>query len=360
MPPRPPSIDSVARIAGVSRSAVSRAYTPGASVAPATRARIDEAARQVGYRPNLLARSLSRQHSRTIGIAVTRLDNPFNAVLLQQLALGLRRAGYGVRLFVSQGDDDADPGMEEIIQHRVDALIVCAIGLTSTLGEECKALNMPVVMVNRRTDDNAATCITGDNYAGSACIARFLVACGHRRFAFIGGTPGSSTSRDRQAGFTEALREIGATPPLVAEGLWDAQVAAAATRTLFAVPEPPDALFCANDHMAAAALAVATRDYGRVAGRDLSVVGFDDTSHAATIAGLTTYAQPVAVLAERAIAEALAMIAGEAASGTLIVPGHLVVRGSSRKPDGCRHHAGETVWEADTASPKETGEWVQT
>ncbi|RYD25195.1 MAG: LacI family transcriptional regulator, partial [Lysobacteraceae bacterium] len=208
MPSRPPSIDSVARIAGVSRSAVSRAYTPGASVAPATRARIDEAARQVGYRPNLLARSLSRQHSRTIGIAVTRLDNPFNAVLLQQLALGLRRAGYGVRLFVSRGDDDADPGMEEIIQHRVDALIVCAIELTSTLGKECKALNMPVVMVNRRTDDNTATCITGDNYAGSACIARFLVACGHRRFAFIGGTPGSSTSRDRQAGFVSDCQSV--------------------------------------------------------------------------------------------------------------------------------------------------------
>lgn len=353
MPSRPPSIDSVARIAGVSRSAVSRAYTPGASVAPATRARIDEAARQVGYRPNLLARSLSRQHSHTIGIAITRLDNPFNAVLLQQLSLDLREAGYGIRLFVSHGDEDADPGLEELVHHRVDALIVCAIGLTSTLGEECAALGIPVVMVNRRTADSAAACITGDNYAGGACIARFLVACGHRHFAFIGGTPGSSTNRDRLAGFTNALCEIGAAPPQVMDGLWDARIAAATARTLFAAPEPPDAVFCANDHMATAALAVATQEYGRVAGQDLSVVGFDDTPQAAMAAGLTTYAQPVAAMAEGAVAAALAMINGEGGAGTLIVPGRLVVRGSSRKPDGCNGHAGETVWGGGPAAPKE-------
>lgn len=356
MPSRPPSIDAVARVAGVSRSAVSRAFTPGASVAPATRARIADAARQIGYRPNLLARSLSHQRSRTIGIAVTRLDNPFNAVLLQQLALGFRSAGYSVRLFVSHGDEDADPGLEEIVQHRVDALIVCAIGLTSTLGQECSALGIPVVMVNRHADDSDAACVVGNNRAGGACVARFLVACGHRRFAFIGGTPGSSTSRDRQAGFVDGLREMDMASPLIAEGLWDAEVAASAARTLLGAAEPPDALFCANDHMAAAAVAVAIREFGRVAGDDLSVVGFDDIPQTGMGRGLTTYAQPVAVLAERAVAIAVAMIHGEVGAERLIVPGRLIVRGSSRLPDGCRQEAVETLWEAGPSGWKSAGE----
>jgi DNA-binding LacI/PurR family transcriptional regulator len=356
MPSRPPSIDEVARIAGVSRSAVSRAYTPGASVAPATRERIATAARQIGYSPNLLARSLSRQQSKTIGIAVTRLDNLFNAILLQRIALGLRSAGYGVRLFVSHGDEDADPGLEEIVQHRVDALIVCAIGLTSTLAMECSALGIPVVMVNRRTDDTTTACVTGDNRVGGACIARFLAACGHRRFAFMGGTPGSSTSRDRQAGFIEALHDLNMPAPQIVAGMWDTHVASSAARSLFAAHEPPDALFCANDHMATAALTVATREFGLVAGDDVSIVGFDDTPCVANGAGLTTYAQPMAALADHAVAAALAMIGGKAADGPLIIPGRLVVRGSSRVPDGCRRQDGETIWEAAFPSTRETGE----
>lgn len=342
---RPPSIDEVARIAGVSRSAVSRAYTPGASVAPATRERIAAAAREVGYRPNLLARSLSRQQSCTVGIAVTRLENAFNAMLLEHLSFALSDAGYGIRLFVSRGDEDADPELQEIVQHRVDAMIVCAIGLTSALAQDCAGLGIPVVMVNRCTDEGGTASIVGDNRAGGACVARFLLACGHRRFAFIGGTPDSSTSRDRQAGFVGALADAGALPPAIAAGLWDVRTAASATRALLAAPEPPDALFCANDHMAAAAMSVATCEFGRVPGRDLSIVGFDDTPPAAIGSGLTTYAQPVAAMAERAVATALAMIDGGHAPGLAIIPGRLVVRGSSRRPArGCERVAEEVVW----------------
>lgn len=344
MPVRAPSISEVARRAGVSRSAVSRAYTMGASVAPATRARIAEAADALGYRPNLLARSLSRQTSRTIGIAITRLHNPFNATLLQELSLALQARGYGIRLFISRGDDDPDPGVAELVAHRVDALVACAIGLSSTLATDCAAIGLPVVLVNRRTDASGSASVTGDNYAGGATVARFLLACGHRRMAFIGGTPGASTSRDRCDGFTAVLAAAGAMTPLMAAGLWDAGVAADVARAMLGAAEPPDAIFCANDHMAAAVLTVATQMFGRTPGRDLSIIGFDDTPEAATGVGLTTYAQPVAALAERAVAAVLAMIEGAAAE-CLIVPGRLIVRGSSRTPDaGCHAADRMTIW----------------
>lgn len=345
MPNRPPSISEVARMAGVSRSAVSRAYTRGASVAPATRQRITEAARTLGYRPNLLARSLSRRASRTVGIAITRLGNPFNATLLQALSLALQAHGYGIRLFVSHGDHDADPGLDDLVEHRVDALIACAIDLGSTLAHDCAAMGLPVVMVNRRTDGPGPACVTGDNRAGGAMVARFLLACGHRRFGFIGGTPGASTSRDRCTGFVETLAAAGVAPPRVAPGMWDAAVAGTVARHMLATPDPPDAIFCANDDMAMAVLTVAVQTFGRVPGDDLSIVGFDDTPQASNGIGLTTFSQPVALLAERAVAAALAMIDGTPAPPAEIVPGRLIVRGSSRRPaPGCHDDGGVTVW----------------
>lgn len=343
MTPRPPTIDDVAARAAVSRSAVSRTFTTGASVAPATREKVLSAARALGYRPNLLARSLSTRRSRTVGIAAARLENPFNAQLLQALAGELRVQGYGVRLFIASGDADNDPSLGEITDHRVDAVIACAIGLASTLRDDCAALGVPVVTVNRRSGTGHALSILGDNRQGGACVARFLLTCGHQRFAWLGGAPDASTSRDREAGYAQTLAAAGAAPPIIVGNHWEAAAGAEATRALLARPDRPDALFCANDQLAAAAIGVAVRDFGLRLGRDLSVVGYDDVLGLADACDLSSFSQPIAAMATAAVAATVAALDG-AASGDAVLPGRLVVRGSSRRPAGCIEEDGCHVW----------------
>jgi len=341
---RVPTLDEVARLAGVSTSAVSRTYTPGASVSGKTREKVLAAASALGYRPNLLARSLSTGRTRTVGIAVTRLENSFHAELLAHLSRGLREAGFGVRLFVSAGDEDADPGIGEVLRYRVDALVLCAIGLSSRMENECAAAGVPVVLVNRTTMAPKAACVTGANRQGGETVAAFLLAAGHRRFGFIAGTEGASTSGERFEGYRQVLAEAGAPPPMVGRGDFDAGRAAEAARRMLSAPNAPDAVFCANDHMAIAVQMVAMRDCGRVPGQDLSVVGFDDTL-AARMVGLTTFSQSAAGHAAAAIAMVSDQIEDLPPGARRVVEGELIVRGSARLPaEGLRTVGSVTTW----------------
>lgn len=337
----------VAQRAGVSQSAVSRSFTPGASVSAATRARVEAAAQALGYRPNLIARSLITRRSRVIGVAVAYLENPFYPALLEALSVALEAAGYRVLLFTARPGANTDPMLEEVLRYRVDALVLASIGLSSRFARECRQAGVPVVLMNRRTEDAGASSVTADNAGGAALIARFLAAGGHRRPGFIAGAEGVSTSRDRELAFATALRELGIGPPLRAVGHYDFAGAEAATRALLSAAEPPDALFCANDHMGFAALGVARREFGREVGRDLSIVGFDDAGPAGWPAlDLTTYAQPLAPMVARVVATLLAQLADAAAPPAQeVVPGALLLRGSARVPGtGVVTEQGRQVW----------------
>lgn len=334
-PPKPPTIGDVAAAAGVSRSAVSRTFTEGASAAPGTRAKVRRAAEALGYRPNAIARSLTTRRSHVVAISTVRLENGFNAGLLQAMALGLDAIGLRTLLFPIAGTSiDADPSLDEILRHRVDAVVLLATRLSSRFSAECAAAGVPVVLVNRTARGGAASSVTGDNFGGARRIADFLLAGGHRRFAFLAGVEGSSNSRDRERGFTERLREAGLPAPLRAAGRFDRALASEAVRRLLAVPEPPDALFCANDHMALAALDTARREFGLGVGREISIVGFDDAPSAA-LSGvdLTSFSQPVDAMARRAVA-AIADVLADPTRAVVheTIAGELVVRGTARLP----------------------------
>jgi DNA-binding LacI/PurR family transcriptional regulator len=206
---KPATIDDVARIAGVSRSAVSRAYTPGASVSGVTRAKVAEAAAKLGYRPNLVARSLSTRRSNTIAIALTRLENGFHAEALQELSLRLAEIGFRVLLFITDHHSDDDPPVDTVLRHQVDAIILLSMRLSSHFALECAAAGVPVVLFNRTTDFAAVPAVTGDNAGGGAMVAEFLLEGGHQRIAIMTGFEDSSTSRDREMGFTERLLASG-------------------------------------------------------------------------------------------------------------------------------------------------------
>ncbi|QYU66714.1 LacI family DNA-binding transcriptional regulator [Leptolyngbya sp. 15MV] len=339
----------VAQRAGVSQSAVSRAFTPGASVSAETRARVLEAARALGYRPNAIARSLVARRSRIIGVAMANLHNLFYPDVLEALSRGLRARGYQVLLFTPEAGRSADPLLREVLDWRVDGLILASTTLSSAVAEECRAAGIPVLLFNRTARGAEVSSVTGENFRGGRVVAEFLAAGGHRRMGFIAGIENSSTSRDRERGFAGWLAENGFAPPLRDVGQYRFDAAAQATRTLLARPDRPDAVFCANDLMATATMEVARHEFGLRIPRDLSVIGFDDTAPARWPSfSLTSFAQPLGPMVDAAIGLMAEMIENRAAPVRhAVLRGELMVRGSARMPpEGCVSREGALVWRA--------------
>ncbi|MCT4707006.1 LacI family DNA-binding transcriptional regulator [Enterobacteriaceae bacterium H16N7] len=331
---RPVTSYDVAKHAGVSQSAVSRAYTAGGKVSDATRKKILQAAEELGYRPSFVARSLITRRSNQIGIVVPGLVNPFYAELLDRLTQVCKATGYQVLLFSTFRDDDTDPVLEEVLRHRVEALFLVSASLSSRFAQECARSGLPVVLLNRKNEAQSVSSVTSDNVAGGEKIADFLLAGGHQRMAFMAGRESSSTSRDRELGFTERLKALGAGEPLRIQGNYTLPEAMTATRTLLDSPVPPDALFCANDIMAIGALNVVAGERGMTPGKDISIVGFDNIAMAAwPLFGLTTYEQPV----EEMVAVAMEILQDNLAHAQTpvskrILGGRLLVRTSARLP----------------------------
>ncbi len=324
-----PTAHDVARLAGVSQSAVSRAFTEGASISAKTRARVAAVADQLGYRPNILARSLTKQSSNVIGVVFGHFDNPFFTLALDCFVDVLSHRGLRTLLFTAGTNASADAQVAELLSYRVSAVILMAVNLSSTLAAECARSNIPVVMFNRTTgEEHAAFTVTGDNAAGAAAIASRFLATGRRRIAFMAGYDDSSTSHQREAAFFAALACAGMAEPRRVAGNYTRIGAIEATRGLFAsATERPDALFCANDFMAIAAIETMRTEFGLVPGRHCAVAGFDDIPMAAWPSFLlTTYSQPVDLM----VARAVAFIDGEAGGARdVMVQGELILRSTA-------------------------------
>ena len=323
--PRPPTAHDVARLAGVSQSAVSRAFTEGASISAKTREKVIAAASALGYRPNILARSLTMESSKLVGMVVGSFDNPFFAAALDRFTASLSQRGLRTLLLTAETNATVDEQVAELLSYRVRAVILLAVNLSSTLAAECARSGIPVVLFNRTTeDDQGGFTVTGDNAAGAAAIAARFMATGKRRIAFMAGYEDSSTSRQREAAFRSALAAAGLPEPRRAIGYYTRAGAIAAIRALLADPaDRPDALFCANDMMALAAIET-MRGMGLEPGRDCAVAGFDDIPMAAWPSfALTTYSQPIDAM----VAQAVAFITDDAADQrNVVIAGELKLR----------------------------------
>lgn len=330
------SID-VARLAGVSRSAVSRVFTPGASVSAHTAEKVRDAAEKLGYRPNVLARSLITGRSRMIGLVVAYLDNYFYPEALEKLSNALQAEGYHVLIFMaSQTAGNIDTVLEEILDYQVDGIIMASVALSSELTARCQAAGVPVMLFNRAQDDAGISAVTSDNRAGGRAVAQFLLDGGHKRFGHIAGWEGASTQRDREQGFADGLGEAGIDRYDREVGNFQIDEARAAARRMFDRPDRPDAVFAANDHMAFAVMDVLRYELGLSVPGDVSVVGFDDVPPASWPAyDLTTVRQRANLMVERTVATLLKMIEQPGARAEQhVLPAPLVVRGSARIPEG--------------------------
>ncbi len=326
----------VARLAGVSQSAVSRVFTPGASASEKTVQKVRAAAEQLGYRPNVLARSLITGRTRMIGLVVAYLDNMFYPLALELLSRALQAKGYHVLMFMAPNSKETiAPVMQELLDYQVDGIITASVAMTNDLTTRCEAAGIPVVMFNRGQDDPRLSEVTSDNVGGGRKVANFLVAGGHKRIAHIMGWQGSSTGRDRASGFATGLAEAGMQAVMVVDGMYARETAAALARQMFTGPDRPDAVFVGNDHMAFAVLDVLRGDLGLRVPDDVSVVGYDDVPLSAWPAySLTTIRQPVNRMVEATVETLLARIEGEGdpTPRKIRIDGPLMVRGSARVP----------------------------
>ena len=244
----------VAELAGVSQSAVSRVFTPGASASTKTTTKVKEAALRLGYRPNSIARAMVSGKSRIIGVVVAYLENQFYPEALERLSNHLQEKGYHVLIFMAGKDRQSiDNVIEEILDYQVDGIIAASVSMSSGLSERCRSAGIPMVLFNRAQDEPDMSAVTSDNIEGGKKIAKYLINSGHKKISYIAGWEGASTQRDRETGFTSVLNEAGMDLHSRRVGNFVLEESREATRSMFS-DDPPDAVFVANDHMALAVM----------------------------------------------------------------------------------------------------------
>lgn len=322
----------VARLAGVSQSAVSRFFTPGTSVSKKTAEKVRLAAEELGYRPNVLARSLITGRSRIIGLVVAYLENYFYPEAVERLSKTLQDEGYHVLVFIASMDaENGDRVAQEILDHQVDGIVLASASMSSGLAARCRAMGVPVVLFNRLQDDVRLSAVTSDNHRGGRLVADHFLRLGHRWMGYIAGNEGASTQRDREAGFLQGLAQAGFTLRRREVGDFSHDKAQEAARRLFARPNPPTAVFVCNDHMAFAVVDVLRFEMNLRVPEDVSVAGFDDVPPSRWKAyDLTTVRQNV----EGMVAETVAILMDAIRSGShaprrVVLASELIPRGST-------------------------------
>ena len=326
----------VAKKAGVSQSAVSRVFTPGASASRTTIDKVKKAANDLGYRPNVLARAMVSGKSRIIGVVVAYLENQFYPEALERLSNSLQAQGYHVLIFMAgKNMQSLDDVVEEILDYQVDGIVAASVAMSSTLAERCKFAGVPMVLFNRSQDLPSMSAVTSDNIAGGRKVAEFLISGNHKKIGYISGWEGASTQRDREAGFISCLANSGFTLHNRQVGNFVMEEAKEATRKMFS-SDPPDAVFVANDHMALAVMDTLRYEIGLKIPQDVSVIGYDDVPASAWPAyDLTTVRQPVNKMVQETVEILIEKINNaEIEPRRVKIDGPLIIRGSARLPEG--------------------------
>jgi DNA-binding LacI/PurR family transcriptional regulator len=332
---RRPTIYDVARLAGVSTATVSRALNGTAPIADATRAAIDDAIEQLGYRPNPIARSLVTRSTQTIALLLPDITNPFYAELVSGIQQLMLEGDQSMVLCTTNGDPEQEARYLRLLRAKhVDGALVDGLGLAPERIAAFVEDGFPIVCLDRDVDFPTIPLVQVDNRLGARLATDYLISLGHTRIAHITGAE-AQISDAREAGYREALHGAGIEPDpsLVAPGDFTEAGGHAAMRVLLESGARFTAIFCANDLSAMGALN-SVLSSGRKVPLDLSIVGFDDVRLAPyTSPPLTTIHQPAAEMARHATELLLDLIGGKQPTEMrrLFAP-TLVVRGSTGPP----------------------------
>ncbi|HSP71678.1 MAG TPA: LacI family DNA-binding transcriptional regulator [Gaiellaceae bacterium] len=311
--PSRPTIYDVARLAGVSTATVSRALNGTGRIAPATRAAIDDAVAQLGYRPNTIARSLVTRSTQTIAVLLPDITNPFYAELVrgvQQLAL---ERDYTMLLCMTEGDPAQEEKYLEVLRAKqVDGALVDGLVLPPGRIARFVREGFPIVCLDRDVDSAAVPLVQVDNRQGARIATEHLLALGHRQIAHVSGAT-SGIADQRVAGYRDALAAVGLAPDprLIAPGDFTEEGGFHAAQELISSSAPFTAVFAAND-LSAIGVLNALAQAGRPVPEAVSVVGFDDVRLASfTSPPLTTVHQPAAEIARLATEILLDLVHGQ-------------------------------------------------
>jgi DNA-binding LacI/PurR family transcriptional regulator len=332
---RRPTIYDVARLAGVSTATVSRALNGTAPIAVTTRAAIDDAIAQLGYRPNPIARSLVTRSTQTIALLLPDITNPFYAELVSGIQQLMLEGDQSMLLCTTNGDPEQEARYLRLLRAKhVDGALVDGLGLAPERIAAFVEDGFPIVCLDRDVDFPTIPVVQVDNRLGARIATDYLVSLGHTRIAHITGAP-ARISDERVGGYREALQTAGLEPhpELIAAGDFTEAGGHAAMRSLLESSARFTAVFCANDLSAMGALG-SVLSSGRKVPLDLSIVGFDDVRLAPyTSPPLTTIHQPAAEIARYATELLLALIRGEQPGSMrrLFAP-TLIVRASAGPP----------------------------
>ncbi len=329
----PVSAYDVARLAGVSQAAVSRSFTPGGRVSKEMRDKVLKAADTLGYRPNLIARSLSLGRSDIIGIVFGIPEMAAHVATFKALSSRLVAAGKQIMVFTTdERDYVADVHIEDLLKYRIDALVLISANIAPAVAAQCRETGIPVISVTRltRMTDHMRG-VTVASADAAATIVDHLAGQGYRQLTFMAGNADSVTNRERERAFFARAAAIGLPAPFRHAGGFRRPEAIEGAREILSGEQRPEAIFCATDNMALATIEVARHEFGLTIGRELGIVGFDDIPQAAwRDFDLTSFTQPVDAMADRVVD----MLLGEARSDPTPIsefPGVLVPRGSTRR-----------------------------
>ncbi|MEP6679495.1 MAG: LacI family DNA-binding transcriptional regulator [Betaproteobacteria bacterium] len=287
----------VAERAGVSRSAVSRTFTPGASVSQEARARVLDAAEVLGYRVNRLAQSLTNSRSNIVGLVAADLQQPFHAECLATLSAALLADGFQCMLLnAANATRDMGALIERVLEYRVCAIVVMNGTPPSHIIEECLESGVPVVSINKPMPGFAVDTVVTDHASGGRAAAELLLAAGCRQLALVASGAQTASVLGRLDAFRATAAAAGVSVRVWQQGPTDyATGYTAAVRTL--AEGTVDGAFCVTDLLALGFLDGARIERDRRVPEDLSIIGFDDIPQAAWGAyRLTTFRQPVAQL----------------------------------------------------------------
>jgi LacI family transcriptional regulator len=332
---KPSKLIEVARLAGVAHITASRAIRGEGYVSEDTRARVMQAAAQLNYTPDIVARRMRTKGNRLIGIFVHNIGSLFIHEITKVISEKADALGYDILVFNAERFEGADRvGTRDMLAKFCAGLILPMPSMDDSYLSELEERQQACVFLNFDARAVKLPVVALENRKGALMAMQHLLSLGHRRIAFIAGTKYTGQSAEREAAYVEALLAAGleVDPKLIVHGSFIQTGGFAATQQLLDLPQPPTAIFAANDEMAMGAID-AIRSRGFRVPHDLSVIGFDDLPTARHVhPPLTTIKQPIAEMSARAMTELIALIEGKtrpAQKTRILFQPELVVRHST-------------------------------
>ncbi|ROU03711.1 LacI family DNA-binding transcriptional regulator [Histidinibacterium lentulum] len=323
------TLADVAARAGVSRSAVSRTFTEGASVAAATRARVLKAAEALGYRPNRLASSLTTRRTGLVGLVVDNFRNPVFMTVFDGFTRLLQDRGYRPLLVNLSGETRAEASLALLQDYSVEGVIVASSTLPGDFAEAFHAAGLPVVhCFGRQAPDPALPVVGVDNIACGRLAAETLLARGYRRIGFLGGPRGATSTGDRLSGFLAGLGPL--HPGISFAEAYSHEAGQTEMGRIIRAGDLAEAYFCGDDQLAIGALD-ALREAGLSVPGDVGILGMNDMAMAGWGAiALSTIRQPFPRIIAESVDRLLSRIETGVDPASCTLQAELVLRGTLR------------------------------